>query len=181
MTEKETSKTSGKGRPTPSRKTQEQANKRPLVGGATPAERRAAKNNMRAERVKARAGMMAGEEKYLTARDRGPQKRFVRDFVDSKFSLGELVMPAMFAVILLSAIDSYIVQLASLLAMWALFFGVGINAWLIGRSAKKQLAARYGANNVDSGISFYALMRSIQMRALRMPKPQVKRGTKISA
>lgn len=181
MSEKETTKSAKKGRPTPSRKTQEKANLRPLVGGSSPADRRAAKNSLRAERMKARAGMMAGEEKYLTARDRGPQKRFVRDFVDSKFSLGELVMPAMFAVILLSAIDSYIVQLASLLTMWALFFGVGVNAWIIGRAAKKQLASRYGAANVDSGIALYALMRSIQMRGLRMPKPQVKRGSKISA
>jgi len=181
MSENESTKPAGKGRPTPSRKTQEKANLRPLVGGSSPEERRAAKNAMKAERLKARAGMMAGDEKYLTARDRGPQKRFIRDFIDSKFSLGELVMPAMIMVILLSAIESYVVQLATLLTMWVLFIAVGINAWLTGRKAKRLLSAKYGESKLDSGIMMYATMRSIQMRALRMPKPQVKRGTKISA
>jgi hypothetical protein len=62
-----------------------------------------------------------------------------------------------------------------------LFIAVGINAWITGRKAKRLLIAKYGESKLDSGIMMYATMRSIQMRALRMPKPQVKRGTKISA
>lgn len=179
MSEKET--TSGKGRPTPSRKTQERANVRPLVGAKTPEAKKADREQLRIERAKARAGMAAGDDKYLTARDRGPQKRFVRDYVDSKFTFGELVMPTLFVVILLSAVDSYAVQIATLGVMWTLFIAVAINGYIIGKQALRQLEAKHGASRVESGIKWYAIMRSIQMRPMRLPKPQVKRGAKVSA
>lgn len=179
MTDSE-SKATGKGRATPSRKQQEAANLRPLVGKKTPEARKAEKMRVREDRIKARTGMANGDEKYLGVRDRGPQKKFVRDFVDSKFTLGEMVMPALMLVILISAIDSYVVQLATLLTMWTLFIGVGINGWLLGRAAVKAIEAKYGASKVESGIKWYAAMRSVQMRPMRLPKPQVKRGTKVA-
>ena len=40
-----------------------------------------------------RQGMRNGEEKYLLARDKGPVRRFIRDFVDSRFSFIELIIP----------------------------------------------------------------------------------------
>jgi hypothetical protein len=179
MTDQE-SKATGKGRATPSRKKQEAANHRPLVGDKSPEARKADKTRIREERLKARTGMAAGEEKYLGVRDRGPQRKFVRNYVDSKFTLGELVMPTLLLVILISAIDSYIVQLATLLTMWVLFLAVAINAWFIGRGAVKALEEKYGASKVERGIKWYAGMRTIQMRPMRLPKPQVKRGTKVA-
>ena len=172
-------KPTGKGRATPSRKTQEKANLRPVVGNKSPEAKKAEKIRLREERLKVRTGIANGEERYLGVRDRGPQRKFVRDYVDSKFTLGELVMPVLVIVILVSAIDSYTVQLITLLTMWCLFLGVGINAWLIGRNSLKALAQKYGASKVEPGVKWYAAMRSIQMRPMRLPKPQVKRGTKI--
>ena len=55
----------GKGRPTPSRKDRELARKRPLVGDRSKQAKSADKEKNRAERQKAREGMMAGEERYL--------------------------------------------------------------------------------------------------------------------
>jgi hypothetical protein len=89
-------------------------------------------------------------------------------------------MPTLLLVILISAIDSYIVQLATLLTMWVLFLAVAINAWFIGRGAVKALEEKYGASKVERGIKWYAGMRTIQMRPMRLPKPQVKRGTKVA-
>ena len=40
-----------------------------------------------------RQAMKTGDEKYLPARDRGPVRRFIRDFVDSRFSFIELMVP----------------------------------------------------------------------------------------
>lgn len=171
-------KPAGKGRATPSRKTQEQANLRPVVGNKSPEARKAEKIRLRDERLKVRTGIANGEEKFLGVRDRGPQRKFVRDYVDSKFTLGELVMPVLILVILISAIDNYTVQLVTLLTMWCLFLGVGINAWLIGRGSSKALAEKYGESKVEPGVKWYAAMRSIQMRPMRLPKPRVKRGTK---
>ena len=179
------SATTGKGRPTPSRKQQEAARVRPLVGNKSPEAKKAERAKARTERERTRAGMMAGEEKYLTIRVRGPQRRLARDVVDSQFTVGELVLPALFIVIIVSAIDTgstqinYQIQLYTLLAMWALFLAIGANAFLIGRKVAKKLEQKYGADKVERGVRWYAAMRSIQMRPMRLPKPQVKRGEKI--
>jgi hypothetical protein len=169
----------GKGRPTPPRKAREQERKRPLVGNRSKEAIAAQKNKLREERQKAREGMMAGDEKYLTFRDKGPQRRFTRDVVDTRFTAGEMVLPALFIVVLTTFIDSYVVQLFSLFAMWGLFGIVAIDAYFVGRAAKKRVIAKFGADKLEGGIAWYAAMRSIQMRSLRIPKPQVKRFTKL--
>ena len=65
-----------------------------------------AKAELAAQREKARVGMAAGDDRYLPVRDKGPQRKFVRDFVDSGWHLGEAVMPAMVLVILATFIPS---------------------------------------------------------------------------
>src|SRR5476649_2244831 len=72
-----------KGHATPTRKQREAARKRPLVGDKSPESRAISKEQQRAQRERARIGFANGEEKYLPMRDRGPQKRFIRDIVDS--------------------------------------------------------------------------------------------------
>ena len=39
----------------------------------------------------------------------------------------------------------------------------------------KKLAAKFGADKVEK-VRWYAAMRALQLRPLRLPKPQVKRG-----
>ena len=106
--------TSGKGHATPSRAEQEAARKRPLVPDTKEAKARA-KADLAAQRDKARVGMAAGDERYLTARDKGPQRKFARDYVDSGWHLGEAVMPAMVLVILATFIPLAAVQYYSFL------------------------------------------------------------------
>lgn len=175
----ENTENSGKGRPTPARKEREQARKRPLVGDRSKEAKEAQKIRDREERTRAREGMMAGDERYLTFRDKGPQRRFVRDVVDTRFTAGELVLPALFIVVMTTFIESYEVQLISLFAMWGLFGVVAIDGWFVSRAVKKRAAAKFGADKLESGLGWYGAMRSIQMRALRIPKPQVKRFEKV--
>jgi hypothetical protein len=170
---------SGKGRPTPQRKQQEQARKKPVVGNRSKEAKALQKEKIREERQKARDGMMAGEERYLTIRDKGPQRRLARDVVDARFTAGELVLPLLFVVVLTTFIDSYELQLISLFAMWGIFGVVGIDAFVVGRAAKKKIKQKFGEDKLESGIAWYAAMRSIQMRSLRIPKPQVKRFTRL--
>jgi len=168
----------GKGRPTPARKEREQARKRPLVGDRSKAAQHADKEKVRAERQKARQGMMAGEERYLGARDKGVQRRLARDVVDARFTAGELVLPMLFLVVMLTFIDSVLLQLIALFAMWGLFLVVAVDAFFVGRAVKKKVAKKHGAENLEGGLAWYGAMRSIQMRGLRIPKPQVARFTK---
>jgi hypothetical protein len=169
----------GKGRPTPARKDQEHANQRPLVGDRSKAAKSINKDKVREERKKSREGMMAGDERYLTARDKGPQRRLSRDVVDSRFTAGELVLPLLLVVVLTTFIDSYVVQLVSLFSMWGLFAVVAIDAWFVGRRVKKMVTEKFGADKLEGGLAWYGAMRSIQMRSLRMPKPRVARFAKL--
>ena len=164
----------GKGKPTPSRKEREKARKKPLVGDRSKEARRAEKEKIRIQRQQIREGMMAGDERYLSARDKGPQRRYARDLVDARFTAGEL-----FIVVFMTFIDSFLLQVIALFAMWGLFGIVALDATLVGRSTKKKVAIKFGQENMEQGIAWYAAMRSIQMRSLRIPKPQVARFQKL--
>jgi hypothetical protein len=165
----------GKGRPTPTRKEREAANKRPLVPGDRKLAAKEARAKMAEAREKARVGYAAGDERFLPTRDRGPQKKYIRDFVDARFNVGEFLIPIMFAVILLTLIPSAEVQVYAMLAIWAFFLLALIDVFLLGRSIRKRLAATFGETKVERGVRWYAAMRSLQLRMLRLPKPQVKR------
>lgn len=179
------SKTTGKGRPTPARKQQEQLRKKPAVGNKSPEAKKLAKAALRSERLKIREGLERGDDRYLTSRDRGPQRKLARDIVDSRFTVGEMVLPALFLVIITSSITTgnaqtdFIIQLSTLLLMWGLFVAIAIDGFLLGKKVQKIISAKY-AGATEKGLRWYAAMRSIQMRSMRLPKPQVKRGTKIS-
>jgi hypothetical protein len=70
------------------------------------------------------------------------------------------------------------IQLGTLVAMWGLFVAIAVDGYIIGRRALKVVEAKY-PGKAEKGLRWYAAMRSIQMRGMRLPKPQVKRGTKI--
>ena len=175
----EQSPVAGKGKPTPSRKEREKARKKPLVGDRSKEARRAEKEKVRIQRQQIREGMMAGDERYLSARDKGPQRRYARDLVDARFTAGELVLPMLFIVVFMTFIDSFLLQVIALFAMWGLFGIVALDATLVARSTKKKVAIKFGQENLEAGIAWYAAMRSIQMRSLRIPKPQVARFQKL--
>ena len=162
-----------KGHATPTRKEQEAARRRPLV----PKDRRLAAQQNRAaqstEREKARIGMAKGDERYLPIRDKGPQKRFVRDYVDARFSAGEILMPVLVLVILTYIVPDITAYV--FLGFYAIVAFVVIDCIVLGFQLNKKLAAKYGKDKVEK-VRLYAAMRSVQMRFLRLPKPQVKRG-----
>ena len=170
----------GKGHATPSRKEREAANKRPLV----PNDRReAAKANREAvakQRERARIGMAAGDERYLPRRDRGPQRRFVRDYVDARYSVGELMVPLMLLVIIATFADQLTIGTLTMaevgiLTMWGFLVIVIVDTLMLGAIIRRKARNKFGAENVERGLAWYAAMRSIQMRPMRMPKPQVRR------
>jgi hypothetical protein len=164
----------GKGRPTPSRREREAARKRPLVPNDRKEAQKAARAKMNEARERARIGMANGEERYLPTRDKGPQKKFVRDYVDARYGVGEFMIPVMFIVIILSFIPT--LDVYAILALWAFFLIAIMDATILGFLVKRRLAEKFGADRVEKGVKWYAAMRSLQLRILRLPKPQVKRG-----
>jgi len=165
--------TTGKGRPTPTRREREAANRRPLVATGKEAQKEQ-RARMAEARDRARVGLAAGEEKYLPARDKGPQRRYVRDFVDARYSIGEIMIPVMFVVIILTFFRDPTAQAVTLLALWGFFALAIVDSVVVGRQVTKRVAARFG--EPEKGLKWYAAMRALQMKPMRLPKPQVKRG-----
>jgi hypothetical protein len=166
----------GKGRPTPTRKEKEAARKRPIVSNDRKEARRNAREAMALERDKQRIGLANGVERYMPLRDRGPQKRYIRDYVDARTSIGEFLIPLMFLVIVISLFPQVEVQFASTIMILFFFVGSILDGIVLGLIVRKKLRERFGAEKVESGVRWYSAMRAFQFRALRMPKPQVKRG-----
>lgn len=167
---------SGKGRPTPRRKDREAELKRPLVSN----NRKEARARMAKERERARLGLANGEERFLPLRDKGPQKKWVRDYVDARWNFGEFLIPIMFAVIIATFLPSLQAQFIAIVVLWAFFLITIIDAFVVGAGVRKGLRAKYGDDKVENGVRWYAAMRALQMRGLRLPKAQVKRGEKPS-
>ena len=42
---------------------------------------------------------MTGDEANLPLRDKGPAKRFIRDYVDARWNVGEFMLPVMVLVL----------------------------------------------------------------------------------
>ncbi|MCU1582994.1 MAG: hypothetical protein JWO01_2382 [Microbacteriaceae bacterium] len=167
---------SGKGHATPTRKEREAANLKPLVSGDRKAGNKAARAKMAESRDRARIGMANGEEKYLQLRDRGPQRRYIRDYIDARFNVGEIMIPALFVIIILSFINNPIVQVVSVIALWAFFLVAIADCIVVGFVINRKLVAKFGADRMQKGNRWYAAMRALQLRLMRLPKPQVKRG-----
>nr|WP_229663118.1 DUF3043 domain-containing protein [Microbacterium album] len=168
-------RTSGKGRPTPTRAEREAARRRPLVADTKEAKARA-RAELRERQDRARRGMANGEERYLPPRDKGPQRRFARDYTDAGWHLGEFLMPAMLLVIIATFIPVHFFQYYSFVALWVFIFFVVGDMIILSRNVKKKAAAKFGLDKREKGLGWYAAMRSVQMRFMRLPKPQVKRG-----
>lgn len=164
----------GKNRPTPSRAEQEAARRRPLVADTKEARARA-KAELAGQREKARVGMANGDERYLPVRDKGPQRKFARDFVDAGWHAGELLMPLMLLVILVSLVRNQAIVYYSFVALWLYILFVVGDMIITSHRVKKLARAKFG-DRIEKGLGWYAAMRSIQMRFMRLPKPQVKRG-----
>jgi hypothetical protein len=178
-------KQGGKGRPTPRRREAEQRNRHPVVGApklspnATKAERKAARATQRealaAERGKARQAMLTGDERYLPAQHRGPAKRWARDYVDSRWNLGELLLPTALVVLLLGLVPR--LQAVSLILVPALYvfaLVVIVNGFFMARRMNRLAVEQFGES--ARGVGRYGALRSAQVRRFRMPKPMVKRG-----
>ncbi|RGE18062.1 DUF3043 domain-containing protein [Leucobacter sp. wl10] len=165
----------GKGRPTPSRKQAEAANARPIVGSRDKAAIKEQRRQQATARERARVGMMQGDERFLGPRDRGPQRRYVRDYVDARWSVGELLIPMMLVVLVMTFIPG-VVQVISLIVIWAFVALAILDAALLGFRLRRLLGAKFGEDRVQPGFRWYAAMRAFQFRPLRVPKPQVKRG-----
>jgi len=170
-----------KNRPTPSRRDQETARKRPLV----PKDRKAAAGQSReanrAARARQRAALLSGDESALPARDKGEIKRFIRNTVDARWNIGEFMLPIMFVVLALTFLPAVLKSSGSwtYLLMYSLVYGLlvggAIDVFMMWRRTKASIVEKFGVTP-PKGAAMYAVMRAFQMRRARLPRPQVDRA-----
>jgi hypothetical protein len=169
-------KVGGKNRPTPKRSEREALNKRPLVPSDRKAAAKAQREAVRAERLRAREAMMTGDERFLPERDKGPVRRYVRDFVDARYNAGEFFLVVALLVVFMTFLYDPTVQLIATAVLWLTVIASVLDGYILSRQLKKRLAAKFGAENVPAGSVRYGVLRAFQIRRTRLPKPMVKRG-----
>ncbi|GAB2680085.1 DUF3043 domain-containing protein [Thalassiella azotivora] len=165
-----------KNRPTPKRHERVAQRRRPLVPDDRKAAAKQAREHARAERMRAREAMLSGDEKHLPPRDKGPHKRFVRDYVDARWSVGEFFLLIALVVVLLTFAPSPLLRLVATLALWATVLMSLLDGWLLARQLRKALLARFGEEGLQGGTVRYGVLRAFQIRRTRLPKPMVARG-----
>jgi hypothetical protein len=165
-----------KGRPTPKRS--EAQSQRRSVANTTLTRKDAAKRQRDERRVamdRQRQALASGDERYLPARDKGPVRRFARDWIDSRFNVAEFFLPMAVVILVLSMVRVGALQSIALLLWLIVIVLIVLDAVVSAVRLRKRLAERFPDQNTKGAVR-YALMRSLQMRRLRLPKPQVKRG-----
>ncbi len=174
-------KTGGKGRPTPTRREAEQARKAALK---KPRNRKEAsayrREKMRTERAKMQDAMKTGDDRYLPAADKGPVRRFARDYVDARWSVMEFALPVLLVISLLgvvfSGVFTWLPGLVNLLFL-VMIACIGADWFFLSSGLKRAIAKKFPTEGTR-GIGFYAVRRTMQMRRWRLPKPMVARGEK---
>lgn len=168
-----------KGRPTPKRS--EAQSQRRSVANTSTSRKDAAKrqrDERRAQMDRQRQALAGGDERYLPARDKGPVRKFARDFIDSRFNVAEFFLPMAVVILVLSVVRVGSLQTVALLLWLVVIVLIVLDSLVTGFRLRKRLAERFEGQNRRGAVA-YALMRSLQMRRLRLPKPQVKRGARL--
>jgi hypothetical protein len=125
--------------------------------------------------------MRAGDERYLLARDRGPERALVRNIVDAKRTAGTWFFAGAIIVFIGSTGQMPpVVQLAANLLWAILAIAVIIDSVLIARRVKKLVTQRFPETKQRLGsLYLYGIMRGLTFRRMRVPKPQVELGDKV--
>jgi len=162
-----------KGKPTPKRKeSQAKLKVSSLSPAASKEAKKALKAQARVRRLEARAAYMRGEESALPVKDKGPARRFVRNYVDERKSVTEYFLVFIMFILFLTVIPSPAVQLGAIVLMYSAMIWVAIDGFLLSRRVKKLVAEKF-PDQPTKGLGLYGWMRSTQLRRLRAPAPQV--------
>jgi hypothetical protein len=174
-----TPKPGGKGRPTPTRKEAEAAARARAKAAADRRTRGGAGRAGRAEgAARMREALRTGDERYLPARDKGPLRRFVRDFVDTKISFAELALPLVILCFIPSFVGSPRLVLIANQILLVMIVVITINIVLLRVQLGRELKRRF-PGQPTRGLTWYMASRALQLRFIRAPKPQRRMGEQL--
>jgi hypothetical protein len=172
--------TQAKGRPTPKRSEAERRRRQPF---AAPADRKEAsrqsKDRDRTDRARRAEALKRGEEWELPPKDKGPVRKFARDYVDSRRGITQYYLFAVVAFFILnySLRNSPVVGVIDY-ALVALLLVCVAEVMYVGNRVVRLVNKRFPGESTR-GLKVYVALRAAQLPRLRMPAPKVKPGEKI--
>lgn len=199
--EDENAPATGKGRPTPKRR---EAERRRRTYVQAPKDRKEAARMLRERQKKGETtagakttqdvrreqskALRSGDESKLGPRDAGPIRRLVRDVVDTRRGLGGYFLFITLGVLLfqillsvatgqqvITAAMSTQIQTYLMYGWYGLIMLVAFDSFVMVRNMKRIVRDRF-PDHTERGLNMYAVMRSLQIRKLRLPPPKVKPG-----
>lgn len=174
--------TPSKGRPTPKRDTQKRGPVAPPPRTQREAYRRArgSKDQRRTESAERRERMMAGDDRYLMPRDRGPVKAYARDIIDSRRNILGLFMPLALVVLVALFLSNLAVQQYVTYFCTAMLAVMIVEAIVLGRIATKRARKKFPNEAVSAlALTWYCFSRASQVRKMRIPRPRVRPGEEV--
>ncbi len=174
-----------KDRPTRTRKEAEAARQRPIVGGDRKQARKVDRQKRDEAMARQQEALRTGDERYLPPRDKGKIRRYVRNWIDARWSLSEFLLPAMVLfLVAMFSISLFPVSgtlLARLTYGMVIFFysllGVSVaEGAVVWMRLKRRIHEAFPGEPIPKGTWFYCYSRMIMFRRWRSPRPQVARG-----
>lgn len=173
--------TASKGRPTRTRKEAEAARRRPLVVE----DRKQAKRQDRAraaeDRNRSQQALIDGNEAEMPAQHRGPERRLVRDLVDTRRNAAEFFFPVALVLMLVALVLPLLLpqlyatmSLVLMVVLWGGIIVCVIDSVRLRSIIRSGLTEQYG--DVRRGLVSYGVMRSLQIRRWRLPRAQISHG-----
>lgn len=172
----------GKGKPTPRRREAQRRRTGPVA--PPPKTRREAYKRMREQsgerRAALREGMLTGDERHLLPRDKGPERRLVRNIVDSRRNAGVLflfVAVVYFLGLFIRDVRFQALAVSLWLSVLALLV---IDSVVLGLKIRRMVRERFpDTTQRTRSLVFYGVTRATMIRRWRAPKPQVSVGAQI--
>jgi hypothetical protein len=173
---------SGKGRPTPKRA--EAQGRRQGPPPPPPTTRKEAYRRMRAkqaeQRPASRRAAAQGDDSFLPARDRGPVRKYVRDLVDARRSVGSFFIAIAGLALIGTFVPNLEVRYYVNVALMGFLLLLVVDSVVLGRQIKRKVAARFpDGSQKTKGAVWYGITRSTMIRKWRFPKPAVPVGTQV--
>ena len=131
-------------------------------------------------RAETREGMRSGDERFLMARDRGPERRLVRDIVDSRRNAGVLFL--LMALVYAASIFVPSIRIkAAATSLWlAVLALLIIDSVVLGLRIRRLVRERFPDTKQSMrSLVFYGITRATMVRRWRAPKAQVPVGSRI--
>ena len=160
--------------PTPTRAEAEAARRHRL--NPTLSKKESRKRERLAKRERQAAAMEAAE--------RRPERGYLRDYIDSRWTFSEFIMPIFLAVMVIwlgmlfiaptavGAINAMSLGMLIVMILWL------VDSWRLWHGAKKGIRARY-PNAPLRGLWAYLNNRAMTVRRWRNPAPRVERGERV--